>query len=62
MKLAEQINHWECELSEKSWQNLSHSRKQQKRMQHKAWRRYSKRSLEEDSVNPTYNRYAGWEY
>ncbi len=62
MKLAEQIEHWECELEEKPWQNFSRSRKKQKRTQHKAWRHWSKQNLEDDSVNPTYNRYAGWEF
>jgi hypothetical protein len=65
MKLSEQIEHLEhnwCLSSETPWQNWSRSRKSYKKMQHKVWRHYSKHNLEEDSLNPTYNRYAGWEW
>lgn len=65
MRLAEQIEHLEhvwCLSSDKPWQNWSKSRKKFKRQQHKSWRHYSKQNLSEESLNPTYNRYNGWEY
>lgn len=69
MKLAEKIEHLEHwfnripgEEPYKPWRLLSHSRKWMKKMQHRAWRRWSKNNLSEDSNNPMYNRYQGWEY
>ena len=65
MKLAEKIEHlehWMFTEENKPWRLLSHSRKWMKKMQHRAWRRWSKNNLNEDSNNPMYNRYKGWEY
>lgn len=66
MNLAEKIEHLEYTAKEvfniPVWKQLSHSRKWLKKMQHKAWRRWSKKNLNEDSNNPMYNRYSGWEY
>lgn len=64
MKLAEKIEHLEHWFTKenKPWRLLSHSRKWMKKMQHRTWRRWSKNNLNEDSNNPMYNRYKGWEY
>ena len=67
MKLAEKIEHLEHwifpkENDYKPWRLSSHSRKWMKKMQHRAWRRWSKDNLNEDSNNPMYTRYQVWEY
>lgn len=67
MKLAEKIEHleyWMAKnfLKDKPWKKVSHSRKAIKRLQHRVWRHWSKKNLDENSNKPMYNRYSGWEY
>lgn len=64
MHLSEQIERFELLLTTKTpWKNHSHSRKYMKSIQHRAWRRWGKKNLSEDSlIKPMFNRYYGWEY